>query len=140
MAVAFHLALPVSDLAAARAFYGDVLGCCEGRSAPTWVDFNLFGHQLSLHLLPEASPRGATNPVDGDAVPIPHFGCVLTLSEWHHLRERLEAAGTEFIVGPRTRFEGEVGEQATLFIRDPAGHALEFKAFADPSTLFANDP
>lgn len=140
MSVAFHLALPVPDLEAARRFYGVVLGCAEGRSAASWVDFDFFGHQLSLHAVPDLVARAVTNPVDGDAVPIPHFGCVLTMSEWRALRLRLEVAQTAFVVGPRVRFEGQVGEQATMFFHDPAGHALEFKAFADAGRLFAREP
>lgn len=132
----FHLALPVDDLAAARAFYGGVLGCREGRSADSWVDFDLMGHQLSLHLSPGAGDRG-TSGVDGDAVPIPHFGLVLSMDDWGALAERLRAAGTAFIIEPRVRFAGQPGEQATMFLRDPAGNALEFKALADPEGLFA---
>ncbi len=132
----FHLALPVDDLAAARAFYGGVLGCREGRSAETWVDFDLFGHQLSLHLAPGAGDR-ATSGVDGDAVPIPHFGVVLDMTGWRALAGRLEAAGVAFLLAPRVRFAGQPGEQATLFVRDPAGNALEFKSMASPEGLFA---
>lgn len=131
----FHLALPVDDLAAARAFYGGVLGCREGRSAETWVDFDLMGHQLSLHLSPGAGDRSMSG-VDGDAVPIPHFGVVLGLEGWRALAERLRAAGTAFVIEPKVRFAGQPGEQATMFLRDPAGNALEFKAMADPDGLF----
>ena len=133
----FHIAFPVDDLAAARAFYGQVLGCPEGRSAPTWIDFDLFGHQIVAH---EASPRPDTahaNPVDGHDVPVPHFGVVLDLPRFHALAERVKAAGVRFVIAPHTRFEGQVGEQATMFFLDPAGNALEFKAFADLSQLFA---
>lgn len=135
----FHLAMPVDDLAAARRFYSGTLGCAEGRSAERWVDFDLYGHQLSLHLVEGAGDRGA-NPVDGDAVPVPHFGVVLEWSDWHHLKDRLVSAQTAFVIEPRVRFEGEPGEQATLFFRDPAGNALEFKSFRDPSLIFATQP
>ncbi len=126
----FHLAIPVDDLASARAFYGDLLGCEEGRSAATWVDFNLFGHQLVCHVAPLAVDA-ASNPVDGDDVPIPHFGVVLPMDAWRALAARLTEAGTNFVIEPHIRFEGQTGEQATLFCRDPAGNALEFKGFAD---------
>jgi uncharacterized protein len=132
----FHLAMPVTDLATARRFYAEVLGCSEGRSADRWVDFDLFGHQLSLHVVESVSDQGE-NPVDGDSVPIPHFGVVLPWNDWHALKERLVAAETTFVIPPRIRFAGEPGEQATLFFRDPAGNALEFKSFRDPSLLFA---
>jgi extradiol dioxygenase family protein len=133
----FHLAFPVDDLAAARRFYGELLGCPEGRSAGHWVDFDLHGHQLVAHLAPEAVRRRATNPVDGEAVPVPHFGVVLPMSEWTVLAERLTDAGTDFVIPPTVRFAGEPGEQATMFLLDPAGNALEFKAMADPANLFA---
>ena len=133
----FHLAFPVDDLAAARAFYGGLLGCTEGRSADHWVDFDLRGHQIVAHLAPEAAPKRAANPVDGEDVPVPHFGLVLPMDEWRALAERLESAGVEFIVSPTVRFRGEPGEQATMFLLDPAGNALEFKAMADPANLFA---
>jgi hypothetical protein len=128
--------MPVTDLATARRFYAEVLGCSEGRSADRWVDFDLFGHQLSLHVVESVSDQGE-NPVDGDSVPIPHFGVVLPWNDWHALKERLVAAETTFVIPPRIRFAGEPGEQATLFFRDPAGNALEFKSFRDPSLLFA---
>lgn len=131
----FHLALPVDDLAAARGFYGGVLGCAEGRSAATWVDFELFGHQLSLHLAPGAGDR-ASSAVDGDAVPIPHFGVVLPIAEWRLLAARLEAAALGFVLPPHTRFSGASGEQGTFFVRDPAGNAIEFKGLADLDALF----
>lgn len=131
----FHLAFPVDDLAAARAFYGGLLGCPEGRSSHQWVDFDLFGHQLVAHLAPEAAR--ATNPVDGEAVPVPHFGVVLAMDEWRGLADRLTGAGVEFVVPPTVRFAGTAGEQATMFLTDPAGNALEFKAMADPAKLFA---
>ncbi|MEO7634397.1 MAG: VOC family protein [Sphingomicrobium sp.] len=135
----FHLAFPVDDLAAARRFYGDLLGCREGRSADRWIDFDLYGHQLVAHLAPEAARARATNPVDGDDVPVPHFGVVLAMDAWRALAARLEAAGTEFVIAPGVRFAGEPGEQATMFLLDPAGNALEFKAMADPEKLFARE-
>jgi extradiol dioxygenase family protein len=133
----FHLAFAVDDLAAARRFYGDTLGCSEGRSSDQWVDFNFHGHQIVAHLARDAASRRASNPVDGEHVPVPHFGLVVPMSEWKALAERLEEAGTEFVIPPTLRFEGEPGEQATMFLVDPAGNALEFKAMADPSKLFA---
>ena len=133
----FHLAFPVDDLTAARRFYGDVLGCPEGRSAEHWVDFDLFGHQLVAHLV-EHRAASWTNPVDGDAVPVPHFGLLLRPADWQVLAERLRAAGdVEFVIEPHTRFAGEPGEQSTMLVLDPAGNALEFKAFADDSMIFA---
>jgi extradiol dioxygenase family protein len=133
----FHLAFPVDDLAAARAFYGGLLGCPEGRSADHWIDFDLHGHQLVAHLAPGAVRSRATNPVDGEDVPVPHFGLVLPMEEWKALARRLEDAGTEFVIAPGIRFAGQPGEQATMFLLDPAGNALEFKAMADPAKLFA---
>ena len=133
----FHLAMPVHDLAAARAFYGDVLGCREGRSDDSWVDFDLFGHQFVAHLDPSMQPSTLANPVDGHDVPVPHFGVLLTPRAWHHLAERLSGAGVEFVIEPHTRFAGQVGEQSTMFLLDPSGNALEFKAFADDSQVFA---
>ncbi|MFL6765801.1 MAG: VOC family protein [Sphingomicrobium sp.] len=133
----FHLAFPVDDLAAARRFYGELLGCPEGRSADHWVDFDLHGHQIVAHLAPEAARAGATNPVDGEDVPVPHFGLVLQMDRWKELAGRLEGAGVEFVIPPTVRFEGQPGEQATMFLLDPAGNALEFKAMADPAKLFA---
>jgi len=133
----FHLAFPVHDLAAARAFYGDTLGCAEGRSAATWIDFDLFGHQIVAHLDPAAKPVAVANPVDGHDVPVPHFGVVLTMADWHALADRLRAAGTRFGIEPHIRFVGQPGEQATMFFCDPSGNALEFKAFADDAMLFA---
>ena len=132
----FHLAMPVHDLAAAREFYGEVLGCPEGRSDDHWIDFDLFGHQFVAHLSSTATRR-ITNPVDGDDVPVPHFGVLLSPTAWHSLAERLRAAGTTFVIEPHTRFVGEVGEQSTMFLLDPSGNALEFKAFADDSQVFA---
>jgi uncharacterized protein len=133
----FHLAFPVDDLAAARRFYGELLGCPEGRSADRWIDFNLRGHQIVTHLAPDAVQARATNPVDGEDVPVPHFGLVLPMAEWKQLAERLQAAGLQFVIPPTIRFEGQPGEQATMFFLDPAGNALEFKAMADPAKLFA---
>lgn len=135
----FHLAFPVDDLAAARRFYGELLGCPEGRSADRWVDFDLHGHQIVAHFAPEAVRKRATNPVDGEAVPVPHFGLVLSMEQWRVLAERLTAAATEFVIEPIIRFEGQPGEQATMFLLDPAGNALEFKAMANPGNLFAKD-
>ncbi|MFZ5609323.1 MAG: VOC family protein [Pseudomonadota bacterium] len=174
----FHLAIPVDDLAKARAFYGGLLGCLEGRSAERWVDFDFYGHQLVCHLVvrpkrinpsvwekrttkllnlwcdfsnrwepsvgiaPLAPSLGAVgrNPVDGDAVPVPHFGVVLEWRAFHALADRLAAANTAFVIAPRIRFAGKVGEQATFFLHDPAGNALEFKAFRNPERLFAREP
>jgi len=133
----FHLAFPVDDLAAARAFYGGLLGCPEGRSADHWVDFDLHGHQLVAHLAPDAVRARATNPVDGEEVPVPHFGLVLAMEQWEALAQRLQAADIAFVIEPTVRFKGEPGEQATMFLLDPAGNALEFKAMADPAKLFA---
>jgi uncharacterized protein len=133
----FHLAFPVDDLAAARRFYGDLLGCPEGRSSDRWIDFDLRGHQIVAHLAPEAAPRRGSNPVDGEDVPVPHFGLVLAMDEWKALAKRLSTGGVEFVIEPTIRFEGQPGEQATMFLLDPAGNALEFKAMADPANLFA---
>jgi hypothetical protein len=132
----FHLAIPVDDLAAARAFYGDLLGCAEGRSSAHWVDFDFEGHQLVAHRAPRAAQ--AHNPVDGDDVPVPHFGLVMDWAAWEALAAKLTAAGTKFVIAPRIRFAGKVGEQATMFLYDPAGNALEFKAFRDIGQLFAH--
>ena len=133
----FHLAFPVHDLAAARRFYGELLGCAEGRSADTWVDFDFYGHQVVAHLAPEEAGHRQTSAVDGDAVPVRHFGVILSVNEWQALADKLLAAGTRFIVEPHVRFRGEVGEQSTMFFLDPSGNALEFKAFADPTRIFA---
>jgi extradiol dioxygenase family protein len=133
----FHLAFPVRDLESARAFYGGILGCREGRRSERWVDFDFHGHQISAHLRPEELREVAANPVDGDDVPVRHFGLVLGWEEFHELAGRLRAANVEFLIEPRIRFEGEPGEQATLFVRDPSGNALEFKAFRDAGRLFA---
>lgn len=133
----FHLAFPVTDLAATRHFYTRILPGVEGRSAERWVDFDLYGHQLSAHLVAAPTGDAGQNPVDGDGVPIPHFGVVLSWADWHGLRDRLAELGVIPELGPRIRFQGEIGEQATLFIRDPSGNALEFKAFQNPHRLFA---
>ena len=135
----FHLAFPVHDLAAARAFYGDLLGCPEGRSSADWVDFDLEGHQIVAHLAPEEARPAPTNAVDGDAVPVRHFGLVLPWARWEALAERLKGAGVAFLVPPRVRFAGQAGEQGTFFVADPSGNALEFKAFRDEGQLFARD-
>ncbi|MBT8443311.1 MAG: glyoxalase [Gammaproteobacteria bacterium] len=134
----FHIAVPVDDLAAAREFYGGLLGCREGRSADRWIDFDLFGHQFVCHLQPSTDRHsGASNPIDGHDVPLPHFGVVLDMDDWQRLADRLESAGLEFVIAPYARFRGQTGEQGTLFIRDPAGNALEFKGFRDLDQLFA---
>jgi extradiol dioxygenase family protein len=133
----FHLAFPVNDLGAARRFYGDLLGCPEGRSAEHWVDFDFFGHQIVAHLAPKNVRPQSTNPVDGEDVPVPHFGIVLPMEQWKQLADRLQRASVEFVIEPTIRFAGEPGEQATMFFHDPAGNALEFKAMADPAKLFA---
>lgn len=132
----FHLAFPVHDLAAARAFYGDLLGCPEGRSSNEWVDFDFFGHQIVAHLAPTRSADAGTNHVDGHGVPVPHFGVVLPMAEWRALAERLETAGVAFAIAPTIRFAGQPGEQATMFFRDPSGNALEIKSFQDRGALF----
>lgn len=135
----FHIAFPVDNLAAAREFYGTLLGCPEGRSADTWIDFDLFGHQIVAHYKePEKTATPVHhNPVDGHDVPVPHFGVVLEMDQWHDLANKLKAAGTKFVIEPHIRFQGQVGEQATMFFHDPAGNALEFKSFADMSQVFA---
>ncbi|ACR30767.1 VOC family protein [Burkholderia glumae] len=133
----FHIAFPVHSLEAARAFYGGLLGCPEGRSSAEWVDFNLYGHQIVAHLAPDETGTARTNAVDGHGVPVRHFGALLTLEQWHALADRLRAAGTQFVIEPYIRFKGEPGEQATMFLLDPSGNALEFKAFADLGKLFA---
>ena len=135
----FHLAFPVHDLAAARGFYGGVLGCAEGRSSGEWIDFDLFGHQIVAHLDPGARPVTAENQVDGHHVPVPHFGVVLRPEDWRALADRVAAAGVAFGIEPHVRFRGQPGEQATMFFRDPSGNALEFKAFADDAMIFATD-
>ena len=135
----FHIAFPVDDLDAARRFYGEVLGCPQGRSSAQWIDFDLYGHQIVAHLIARKLEQGpgGRNPVDGHDVPVPHFGVVLSMPQWEALAARLKSAGTRFVIEPYVRFKGQVGEQATMFFLDPAGNALEFKAFADPSQLFA---
>ena len=133
----FHLAFPVHDLAEARRFYGEIMGCAEGRSSDQWVDFDFFGHQIVTHLDPAAKPVTVHNPVDGHDVPVPHFGVVLSMAQWEQLAERMKDAGVDFGIAPYIRFKGEAGEQATMFFCDPSGNALEFKAFADDSMLFA---
>lgn len=136
----FHLALPVDDLEAARHFYGEVLGCAQGRESPRWIDFDFAGHQLVAHLVPrEALPAVATNPVDGEAVPASHFGLVLAWDDWDALQGRLQGAGVSYAIAPQTRFEGRQGEQRTCFVRDPAGNYLEFKCLRNPGMLFATD-
>lgn len=135
----FHLAFPVHDLAAARSFYGGLLGCPEGRSADEWIDFDFFGHQIVAHLAPEAAPRRHHNPVDGHDVPVPHFGAVLTMEDWRALADRLRDAGTAFVIEPTIRFAGQPGEQATMFFLDPSGNAIEIKAMRDPAKLFATE-
>jgi extradiol dioxygenase family protein len=132
----FHLAFPVKSLAEARTFYGGLLGCPEGRSADDWVDFDLHGHQIVAHLAPGEAAT-ATNAVDGEDVPVRHFGLILEPDDWTALAARLTAGGADFIIAPQTRFAGAPGEQSTLFIRDPSGNALEFKAFADEAMIFA---
>jgi len=133
----FHLAFPVHDLGAARAFYGGLLGCPEGRSSDEWIDFDFFGHQIVAHLAPGAARANASNAVDGHDVPVPHFGAVLSMDEWQALAVRLAAAGIDFAMPPTIRFKGQPGEQATMFFHDPSGNALEIKAMANPENLFA---
>ena len=133
----FHLACPVDDLSAARAFYGDLLRCPEGRSSEAWVDFDFYGHQVVAHLSPDEAGRAAVNKVDGKEVPVRHFGVILPWETWHELADRLRTAGVRFIIEPGIRFAGQVGEQATMFLLDPAGNALEFKSFRDMGRIFA---
>jgi len=133
----FHLAFPVDDLSAAREFYGSILGCEEGRSSERWIDFNLYGHQIVAHLAENSAGVKTSNKVDADNVPVPHFGIVLPMDEWRELADRLTKKGIDFVIEPKIRFAGEVGEQATMFFLDPSGNALEFKAFADFSLVFA---
>tara|TARA_B100001093_G_C26498119_1_gene872038 strand:+ start:282 stop:698 length:417 start_codon:yes stop_codon:yes gene_type:complete len=135
----FHLAFPVADLEQTRDFYVNALGCRSGREAETWIDFDLFGHQISAHLTQGSVSDSVQNAVDGDRVPIPHFGCILDLETWHLLKEKLITYGAHFEIGPRVRFAGQPGEQATMFLRDPSGNALEFKAFADIKNVFETD-
>lgn len=133
----FHLAFPVDDLDAARSFYVDVLGCGTGRESDRWIDFDLDGHQIVAHLVERGEGAPGSNAVDGKNVPAFHFGLVLGMDRWRELADRLRAAGVEFLIEPHVRNEGEVGEQATMFVRDPAGNALEFKAFDDLDQMFA---
>lgn len=133
----FHLAFPVKDLEEARAFYGGVLECEEGRSSAEWIDFNLFGHQIVTHLAPRSAGIKHRNKVDADHVPVPHFGIVLPMDEWKRFAEKLKSKGVKFIIEPKIRFAGETGEQATMFFLDPSGNALEFKGFNDFSQVFA---
>lgn len=133
----FHLAFPVTDLEEARRFYGEILGCQEGRSSDQWIDFNLFGHQIVAHLAPDTAGVKASNEVDRDHVPVPHFGIILSMEHFRIFAEHLQNKGVEFIIEPKIRFQGEVGEQATMFFLDPSGNALEFKAFNDLSQVFA---
>ena len=133
----FHLAFPVHDLAAARRFYGELLGCPEGRSSAEWIDFNFYGHQIVAHLAPEECGHRQSSKVDDRDVPVRHFGAVLSIPQWDELAGRLKAAGTKFVIEPYTRFKGEVGEQSTMFFLDPSGNAIEIKAFADMDSLFA---
>ena len=133
----FHLAIPVQNLEKCRTFYRDILNCEEGRSTDSWVDFNFFGHQLVIHVKEDFKPVTISNPVDGYDVPVPHFGVVLTWEDWNALAERLKAANTKFEIEPCIRFQGKVGEQATMFFKDPENNALEFKAFKDIGQLFA---
>jgi uncharacterized protein len=133
----FHLAFPVHDLSLARAFYGGILKCPEGRSAPDWIDFDFFGHQVVAHLSKGGPLKEGQNEVDGDNIPVRHFGVILTPESWRETAKNLEAAGVSFLVPPKVRFEGQPGEQFTLFVRDPSGNALEFKAFSDDAMVFA---
>ena len=133
----FHLAFPVHDLAAARAFWGGVMGCAEGRSADDWIDFDFFGHQIVAHLVTDRPVDAGGNAVDGHDVPVPHFGIVLAMADWQALADRLTAAGVRFEIEPHIRFKGEPGEQATMFFRDPSGNAIEMKAFENLNQLFA---
>jgi len=134
----FHLAFPVADLEATRRFYVERLGCQQGRESDSWIDFDFFGHQISAHLKPEECRGGAQGQVDGEAVPLRHFGAILDWDAFHALAERLKAAGTAFIIAPHVRFQGQPGEQATMFLADPSGNALEFKAFQDERQIFAS--
>ena len=133
----FHLAFPVTDLDATLKFYTEIVGCTVGRTSDKWIDFDFFGHQLSAHLKPEECMQAQTNIVDSDAVPVRHFGIILTMTEWEKLAKRLRTNGVQFLIEPHVRFKGEVGEQATMFFLDPSGNALEFKAFKDMNKIFA---
>jgi len=133
----FHFAFPVHDLHAARRFYGELIGCLEGRSSDAWIDFDFFGHQIVAHLDPAMEAPGHQNEVDGHHVPVPHFGAVLPMGQWQVLADRLTVAGADFVIAPAVRFAGQPGEQATMFLRDPSGNAIEMKAMRDPAKLFA---
>ena len=135
----FHLAFSVNDLSAARSFYEGVLGCGVGRSDTHWIDFDLYGHQIVAHLDEAKVDRAISNAVDGDDVPVPHFGLILSWPDWELLADRLQGAGMAFVIEPHVRFKGLPGEQATMFFRDPSGNALEFKAFRNDSQIFATE-
>ena len=135
--IPFHLAFPVRDIAEARAFYGDLLGCPEGRSAPEWVDFDYYGHQIVAHLAPDECGHKTSSAVDGHRVPVRHFGAIVPMDRWQAMADKLVAQKTEFVIEPYIRFKGEPGEQATMFFLDPSGNAIEIKSFADLSSLFA---
>ena len=133
----FHLAFPVRELSATRTFYSGLLGCPEGRSSTEWVDFDFFGHQIVAHLSPDESAHKAYNQVDGEKVPVRHFGVILAMDEWRALAEKLKRANVDFAIAPSVRFEGQSGEQATFFINDPSGNSLEFKSYDDETRIFA---
>jgi uncharacterized protein len=135
----FHLAFPVTDLEATRRFFVELFGCRVGREDARWIDFDFYGHQITAHLVDAPAASAATNEVDGDGVPVRHFGAILPWEEWHALAERLRARKTEFVIAPRIRFAGEVGEQATMFLRDPSGNAIELKSFKDERRIFARN-
>lgn len=134
----FHLAFPITNIETTRKFYEEILQCKVGRAAETWIDFDFYGHQISAHVEPEEAKKTATNEVDGDQVPIRHFGVILEWDQWHTLADRLKASGVKFVIEPHIRFKGSVGEQATMFIQDPSGNALEFKSFQDMTQIFAH--
>jgi extradiol dioxygenase family protein len=136
----FHLAFPIKDIESTRAFYVDLLGCEQGRESDHWIDFNFFGHQISAHVIPNHPAHEPTSEVDGKGVPIPHFGAILPWDDWHTLADRLKAANIPFLIEPHIRFPGEIAEQATLFIRDPSGNGVEFKAFQDLRAAWAREP
>jgi len=136
----FHLAFPVRDLEQARQFYVEILGCKQGRASTQWIDLDFYGHQIVAHLKPELAGEKSTNPVDGNHVPVPHFGVVLEWEQWHAFVERLKSKKIEFIIEPHIRFKEKVGEQATCFFKDPSGNAIEMKSFKDPTQLFAVAP
>jgi uncharacterized protein len=135
----FHLAFPVTDLQATHHFFTELLGCSTGRTDERWIDFDFFGHQITAHLVTGDMPAGPTNPVDGKKVPVQHFGAILEMGQWEALADRLRQAEVEFIIEPYIRFQGQPGEQATMFLLDPSGNALEFKAFGDPARIFATE-